>query len=187
MGMQTAWHSPTKTHVTPTHAWSACVWVWDDTCGGGAQGTITTITTDQFIYLFYGGSDVEAAAYSPVHCVEHFYNHKHRKRHSHGFRMNEDGAVYALEATLLSQALRLMSLVGKEHDGIENMRVQTEGYLFMAFSISTTTKTDSAMVMGFGFSKIRQSMPWKLSCSAKHCMWCVCVGVIATLLRKNPA
>lgn len=84
--------------------------------------------------------------------------------------MNEDGAVYALEATLLSQALRLMSLVGKEHDGIENMRVQTEGYLFMAFSISTTTKTDSAMVMGFGFSKIRQSMPWKLSCSAKHCM-----------------
>lgn len=118
------------------------------------------------------------AAYSPVHCVEHFYHHKHGKSHSHGLRMPEDSAIDSFESTLLGQALRLMRLnclrarrekQRKEH-AVLVIIPRASFYLFMALSISTTTRTDNAMVMGLGFSKIRQSMPWKLSCSAKHCM-----------------
>lgn len=63
----------------------------------------------------------------------------------------------------------------KEHATLRYVRCGWFFYLFMALSISTKTRTDKAIVMGFGFSKIRQSIPWKLSCSAKHCMWWVYV------------
>lgn len=53
---------------------------------------------------------VEAAAYSPVHCVEHFNHDKHGKGHSHGLRVPKDRTVNARESTLLSQALRLVCL-----------------------------------------------------------------------------
>lgn len=46
----------------------------------------------------------------PVHGVQHFDHHQHRQRHRHGLRVGEDGAVNALEAGFLCQALRLVRL-----------------------------------------------------------------------------
>lgn len=47
-------------------------------------------------------------------------------------------------------------------------------YLLRAFSISMTTRTERAMVMGWGLSKISQSTPLNISSCAKHWEWWVC-------------
>lgn len=47
-------------------------------------------------------------------------------------------------------------------------------YLLRALSISMTTRTERAMVMGWGLSKISQSTPLNISSCAKHWEWWVC-------------
>ena len=44
-------------------------------------------------------------------------------------------------------------------------------YLLRALSISMTTSTERAMVIGSGAWKMSQSTPEKFSGSAKHCIW----------------
>ena len=49
-------------------------------------------------------------------------------------------------------------------------------YLLSAFSISMTTSTDKAIVIGCGLSNMLQSMPLKRSSCARHWEWWVCGG-----------
>ena len=49
-------------------------------------------------------------------------------------------------------------------------------YLLRALSISMTTRTERAMVMGWGLSKISQSTPLNISSWARHWEWWVCGG-----------
>ena len=49
-------------------------------------------------------------------------------------------------------------------------------YLLRALSISMTTRTERAMVIGWGLSKISQSTPLNISSWARHWEWWVCGG-----------
>ena len=61
-------------------------------------------------------------------------------------------------------------------------------HLLSALSISMTTSTDRAMVMGLGWLKTSQSIPANISSWAKHWAWCVCgrEGVKATAHQGAP-
>ena len=104
----------------------------------------------------------------PVHGVQHFYEHKNTESHGHWLRMSKNGAIYAFEATFLRQALCLMCLQRVREPMSKILFVGTD--LFMALSISISTRTLRAMVIGLGFVKMRQSIPLKFCSSAKHCM-----------------
>ncbi len=53
-------------------------------------------------------------------------------------------------------------------------RTGCHGYLLTALLISMTTRTESAIVMGLGWSERSQSMPGNILGSAGHCSMCVC-------------
>jgi hypothetical protein len=62
----------------------------------------------------------------------------------------------------------------------QTFTITTLYHLFMAFSISMVTKTDRAMVMGWGSLKTRQSTPLNSSPSPMHARWWVCKISIST-------
>ena len=58
-----------------------------------------------------------------------------------------------------------------QHDGHSSLGIYI--YLLSALHISITTRTDNAIVLGCGSSKILQSRLGNILGSAGHCMWCV--------------